>query len=303
MKAKLKRLHPQDNIVVATGPIKEGAVLKLDKVKLQVVNNVPLAGKVATRPIAEGEKIIKFGQPIGHATTNIEPGEWVHTHNLASDYLPTPERTPKPVVGSLAVEAEEIAEATPLAAAPTEEPAPTEVATRTGEETPPPSEMGAPAGEVPLEVPQGQETPLTQEQPTEAIVAAVQELPSAEDTAAAQATAPPEEKPPIEATTSVSETPPIPAGETPSIAETLPAQVAGPETLPPPAEQASPGPETPSISEAASTGAVVLGSESPPQAVQPSEDSSSAAASEENKPSGTDNGASSTASRPEAGTS
>jgi len=91
MKPKLLRLHSQDNIVVATAPIKAESVLKLDRVKIQIVSNVPMAGKVATRPIAEGEKILKFGQPIGHATRNIEPGEWVHTHNLASDYFPTPE--------------------------------------------------------------------------------------------------------------------------------------------------------------------------------------------------------------------
>lgn len=95
MKAKLLRLHPLDNVVVATAPIKAGTTLRLDRVKLEVIANVPMAGKIATRPIAEGEKIIKFGQPIGHATRNIEPGEWVHTHNLASDYLPTPERRPK----------------------------------------------------------------------------------------------------------------------------------------------------------------------------------------------------------------
>jgi len=94
MKPKLLRLHSQDNIVVATAPIKAQSVLKLDRVKIQIVSNVPMAGKIATRPIAEGEKIIKFGQSIGHATRNIEPGEWVHTHNLASDYLPTPEREP-----------------------------------------------------------------------------------------------------------------------------------------------------------------------------------------------------------------
>jgi len=96
MKPKLLRLHPQDNIVVATAPIKAESVLKLDRVKIQIISNVPMAGKVATRPIAEGEKILKFGQPIGHATRNIEPGEWVHTHNLASDYLPTPKPHPAP---------------------------------------------------------------------------------------------------------------------------------------------------------------------------------------------------------------
>lgn len=95
MKPKLLRLHPLDNVVVATAPIKAGTTLRLDRVKLEVITDVPMAGKVATRPIAEREKIIKFGHPIGHATRNIEPGEWVHTHNLASDYLPTPERPRK----------------------------------------------------------------------------------------------------------------------------------------------------------------------------------------------------------------
>ncbi len=66
MKPKLLRLHPRDNVVIATAPIKAETVLKLDRVKIQIISNVPMAGKVATRPIAEGEKIIKFGQPIGH---------------------------------------------------------------------------------------------------------------------------------------------------------------------------------------------------------------------------------------------
>ncbi|RMF91069.1 MAG: hypothetical protein D6741_16340, partial [Planctomycetota bacterium] len=29
------------------------------------------------------------GLPIGKATTSIQPGEYVHTHNLASNYYPT----------------------------------------------------------------------------------------------------------------------------------------------------------------------------------------------------------------------
>jgi hypothetical protein len=33
--------------------------------------------------------VIKYGAPIGSATRDIAPGEYVHTHNLKSDYLPT----------------------------------------------------------------------------------------------------------------------------------------------------------------------------------------------------------------------
>mgnify|MGYP001103041182 CR=1 FL=1 len=32
---------------------------------------------------------MKYGAPIGRATRDIEAGEYIHTHNMASDYLPT----------------------------------------------------------------------------------------------------------------------------------------------------------------------------------------------------------------------
>ena len=41
--------------------------------------------KYAIRPIAEGEDVMKYGMPIGHATRAIAPGEHVHSHNLATN--------------------------------------------------------------------------------------------------------------------------------------------------------------------------------------------------------------------------
>ena len=41
------------------------------------------------RTIAAGARIVKYGAPIGRATRDIAPGEYVHTHNMTSDYLPT----------------------------------------------------------------------------------------------------------------------------------------------------------------------------------------------------------------------
>ena len=38
--------------------------------------------KFALRDIAKGEKIIKYGAPIGIATKDIAEGEWVHVHNV-----------------------------------------------------------------------------------------------------------------------------------------------------------------------------------------------------------------------------
>lgn len=41
--------------------------------------------KYALRDIAEGENVIKYGMPIGHATCAIKKGEHVHVHNVATN--------------------------------------------------------------------------------------------------------------------------------------------------------------------------------------------------------------------------
>ncbi len=41
--------------------------------------------KYALRDIAKGENIIKYGNPIGHATCDIKKGEHVHTHNVKTN--------------------------------------------------------------------------------------------------------------------------------------------------------------------------------------------------------------------------
>lgn len=59
--------------------------------------------KYALRDIARGEAVIKYGNPIGHATQEIAKGEWVHSHNLATNlsgeltYVYEPEAKPFPV--------------------------------------------------------------------------------------------------------------------------------------------------------------------------------------------------------------
>jgi len=42
--------------------------------------------KIAVCDIREGDHILKYGQPIGVATSAIARGEWVHLHNCRSLY-------------------------------------------------------------------------------------------------------------------------------------------------------------------------------------------------------------------------
>ena len=54
---------------------------KLDNVRVDLTNG----HKYAIRPIKAGENVIKYGNPIGHATVDIETGEHVHTHNTKTN--------------------------------------------------------------------------------------------------------------------------------------------------------------------------------------------------------------------------
>jgi altronate dehydratase len=87
--ARLLQLFPDDNIFVATAAIGAGEALLIDGTDIVAAATIPLGHKVAARAIATGEKIYKYGAPIGSATQDIAPGDHVHTHNMQSDYLPT----------------------------------------------------------------------------------------------------------------------------------------------------------------------------------------------------------------------
>jgi L-fuconolactonase len=82
---RLLRLAPADNVLVATVALASGTAVG----GVRIVTDVPLGHKVAARAIAPGERILKWGAPIGSATAAIAPGEHVHLHNMTSDYLPT----------------------------------------------------------------------------------------------------------------------------------------------------------------------------------------------------------------------
>jgi hypothetical protein len=53
--------------------------------KIRSIENISRGHKIALRPIAADEAVVKFGVRIGHATKPISRGAWVHLHNVASD--------------------------------------------------------------------------------------------------------------------------------------------------------------------------------------------------------------------------
>ncbi len=83
------RLSPPDNVAVALRPLKSGESVMLDGVALTISRNIAVGHKFAAQAIPKGAIILKYGCPIGKATCAIAPGEYMHTHNVESGYLPT----------------------------------------------------------------------------------------------------------------------------------------------------------------------------------------------------------------------
>ena len=82
-------LAPEDNCVIAATTLEAGTALAIDGETVVLATTIPLAHKLARRPLAPGEKVIRYGAPIGHVTAGVARGEHLHMHNLVSDYLPT----------------------------------------------------------------------------------------------------------------------------------------------------------------------------------------------------------------------
>ncbi|MBC8329894.1 MAG: UxaA family hydrolase [Planctomycetes bacterium] len=84
------RIHADDNVAVVTAAMSAGERFEVDGVPLTAPRDLNLGAKIALRPIAAGAKVLKYGEPIGSAVVDIAAGEYVHVHNLRSDYLDHP---------------------------------------------------------------------------------------------------------------------------------------------------------------------------------------------------------------------
>lgn len=80
-------LHPDDNVLVLAEPVRAGQVIEIDGATLTVPRDLAVGHKIARRPLAIGEKVLKYGAPIGSMTAAAEVGAHVHMHNMKSDYI------------------------------------------------------------------------------------------------------------------------------------------------------------------------------------------------------------------------
>jgi (2R)-sulfolactate sulfo-lyase subunit alpha len=53
-------------------------------VAIELREAIPLGHKVALVALGAGDTVIEYGQAIGRTTAAVQPGQWVHVHNLRS---------------------------------------------------------------------------------------------------------------------------------------------------------------------------------------------------------------------------
>ncbi len=94
-------LHVADNVAVAARQLPPQTTIRAGDDDLFVAEAIPFGHKIATRTIKVADRVTKYGQTIGFATQLIEPGQWVHSHNLSAgefsrDYQYATETPPDP---------------------------------------------------------------------------------------------------------------------------------------------------------------------------------------------------------------
>jgi altronate dehydratase small subunit len=83
-------VEPTDNVATAIREVEAGETVTVSvgdaSWTVEVQEDVRFGHKLALERIPEGETVRKYGKSIGNASQDIEPGEWVHTHNVESNY-------------------------------------------------------------------------------------------------------------------------------------------------------------------------------------------------------------------------
>lgn len=101
MQTTYLKINPADSVVVCLSPKKKGDLITVDGRQIAINQDTPAGHKVLIKDVSEGEDIIKYGYPIGHAMTSMKAGDWVNENNLKTNLSGTLEYTYNPITEQL----------------------------------------------------------------------------------------------------------------------------------------------------------------------------------------------------------
>ena len=100
------KINKADTVVVCLRPLLKGEVINLDGKEITILQDTPSGHKILIHDAAEGDNIIKYGYPIGHAKVDLKAGDWVNENNLKTNLSGTLEYTYSPVNEDVNIENE-----------------------------------------------------------------------------------------------------------------------------------------------------------------------------------------------------
>lgn len=79
------KINSKDNVAVALKDLSKGNVVTIEDKGIVLLEDIKKGHKVTIEAIKEGEDVIKYGYPIGHAIKELPSGAWVHSHNMKTN--------------------------------------------------------------------------------------------------------------------------------------------------------------------------------------------------------------------------
>lgn len=79
------KINPADNVAVAINALEKGREVEISGEKIVLLTDVPAGHKFALRDIKEGENVIKYGFPIGHARHDVSKGSFLDHNDIKTN--------------------------------------------------------------------------------------------------------------------------------------------------------------------------------------------------------------------------
>ena len=86
-------IDAKDNVATALTGIESGDMVTVvsssqNKVcEIKITEAIPFGHKLAIMAITKGDKVVKYGEPIGRASRDIGLGDYVHINNVDSNRI------------------------------------------------------------------------------------------------------------------------------------------------------------------------------------------------------------------------
>ncbi len=79
-------MNENDTVVTVTKNVSAGEIvtyiLNDEIISVKATSDIPINHKIAVKDVRVGNEVYKYGEKIGHATSDIKAGDYVHTNNL-----------------------------------------------------------------------------------------------------------------------------------------------------------------------------------------------------------------------------